>query len=133
MLIPVKDIRRIAVVDDNLAVRDSLQLLLGVHGYDVEAFAGSVGLLASTRLAAYDCFVIDLKLGGPDGPHLLSSVRARGYQQPAILISGWEVESLERVAAEAGFASHVRKPMLITSIVDEIRRVLRPRESRPPD
>ncbi len=133
MLIPVKDNRRIAVVDDNLAVRDSLQLLLGVHGYDVEAFAGSVGLLASAGLGAFDCFVIDLKLGGPDGPHLLSSVRARGFQQPAILISGWEVESLERVAAEAGFVAHVRKPMLITSIVDEIRRVLRPREGRPPD
>ena len=65
--------------------------------------------------------------------HLLSSVRARGFLQPAILISGWDAESLERLAAKAGFASYVRKPMMMTSIVDEIRRVLWPRENRPGD
>ena len=133
MLIPVRHIHRIAVVDDSLAVRDSLKLLLGINGYDVEAFSGSAGLLASSSLGAFDCFVIDLKLGGPDGMHLLSSVRARGFLQPAILISGWEAESLERLAAKAGFASYVRKPMMMTSIVDEVRRVLWPRENRPGD
>lgn len=116
--------RRIAVVDDSPAVRQSLRLLIGARGFQVDTYAGSADLLSAADLPAYDCFVIDLKLEGPDGADLLAVLRGRGLQQPAILISGWQVDSLERVASESGFSSQVRKPMMENSVVDEILRVL---------
>jgi len=121
---PLARMRRIAVVDDSHAVRQSLRLLIGARGFQVDTYAGSPDLLSAADLAAYDCFVIDLKLEGPNGADLLAVLRARGLEQPAILISGWDVDSLERVAFASGFSAQVRKPMMEDSVVDEILRVL---------
>lgn len=121
---PVAHVRRIAVVDDSAAVRQSLRLLISARGFLVDAFAGSKELLAVRDLSEYACFVIDLKLDGPSGADLLAVLRQRGLEQPAILISGWDVDSLERVAVKSGFSAQVRKPMMENSIVDEILRVL---------
>jgi FixJ family two-component response regulator len=122
--LPVTHIPRIAVVDDSEAVRRSLLVLLGSRGYDVHAYAGGGELLADVGTAGYDCFVIDLKLDRADGTQLLSALRQRGFTQPAVLISGWEVDSLERLASQAGFAAHVRKPMMEISLADVLGRLL---------
>ena len=122
--LPVTRNPRIAVVDDSEAVRRSLFVLLGSRGYDVDAFAGGPELLAAVDPAGYDCFVIDLKLDRADGTALLARLRQLGFDQPAVLISGWEVDSLERLAKQAGFAAHVRKPMMEISLADVLGRLL---------
>jgi len=121
---PVARMRRIAIVDDSAAVRQSLALLIGARGFVVDAFLGSADLLAAPDLPGYACFVIDLKLDGPNGSDLLAALRQQGLEQPAILISGWDVDSLERVAVKSGFSAQVQKPMMDNSIVDEILKVL---------
>jgi FixJ family two-component response regulator len=121
---PVMRNRRIAVVDDSEPVRRSLLVLLGARGYHVDTFPGGAELLAGTSVVDYDCFVIDLKLDHADGTQLLANLRRKGFEQPAVLISGWEVDSLERIAERAGFAAHVRKPMLEISLADVLARVL---------
>lgn len=122
--LPVTRSQRIAVVDDSEAVRRSLLVLLGSRGYDVHAYAGGSELLAEASTAGYDCFVIDLKLDRADGTELLARLRQLGFLQPAVLISGWEVDSLERLAKQAGFAAHVRKPMMEISLADVLGRLL---------
>lgn len=122
--LPVTHNPRIAVVDDSEAVRRSLMVLLGSRGYDVDAYPGGPELLAAVGPAGYDCFVIDLKLDRADGTHLLSALRKLGFNQPAILMSGWEVDSLERLAKQTGFAAHVRKPMMEISLADVLGRLL---------
>jgi FixJ family two-component response regulator len=122
--LPVTHHPRIAVVDDSEAVRRSLLVLLGSRGYDVDAYPGGAELLSAVAAAEYDCFVIDLKLDRADGTQLLSALRKRGFTQPAVLISGWEVDSLERLAKQAGFAAHVRKPMMEISLADVLGRLL---------
>lgn len=124
LTVPIPQNQSIAVIDDSAAVRKSLQLLLGARGFRVDVFSGSLDLLSATSLASYDCFVIDLKLEGTTGAELLAGLRELGLTQPAILISGWDVDSLGRVASEGGFAAQVPKPMMENSIVDEIVRVL---------
>lgn len=124
--IPVARNRRIAVVDDNDAVRRSLLLLLGARGFDVAVFAGGAELLAALKSADYACFVIDLKLNGGVGTELLAQIRDQGYRQPAVLISGWDVDSLDKIAQQSGFSAFVRKPMMNTSIVDLLEQLLSP-------
>lgn len=116
---------RIAVVDDSEAVRRSLLLLLGARSFDVDTFPGGFQLLAALDKATYDCFVIDLKLELADGAQLLTALRQRGFDQPAVLISGWNVEQLGQIAQRAGFATHVRKPMMEISLADVLDNLLR--------
>lgn len=122
--IPVAQNRRIAVIDDNDAVRRSLLLLLGARGFEVDVFAGGDDLFAALNTADFACFVIDLKLNGAVGTELLSQLRQHGFGQPAILISGWDVDSLDRIARQSGFSAFVRKPMMNASIVDLLEQLL---------
>lgn len=122
--LPVHPPRRIAIVDDSPAVRQSLSVLLGARGFAVGAFVGADDLLAKVKPGDFDCYVLDLKLEGLDGFALLEALRLRGIFAPAIMISGWELPSLEATAQRAGFAAFVRKPMMDTSLVRVLRDVL---------
>lgn len=124
MALPVQRRWRIAVVDDSEAVRRSLLLLLGARGYHVDVFHDGDALLQVICDSPYDCFVIDLKLDGPNGASLLESLRHRGVSDPAILISGWDEPTLETFAIENGFAALVRKPMMEKSIADTLEVLL---------
>lgn len=118
--------RRVALVDDNPAVRESLSLLLRNRGYTVESFRGAGELLSALETGTFDIFVLDLKLEESNGIALLSAIRSRGISAPAILITGWEAALADKQAKDAGFEGFVRKPMLETSIVDEVRRIVGP-------
>lgn len=122
--LPVHPPRRIAVVDDSPAVRQSLRLLLGARGFSVDTFNGADELLVDVKPGDFDCFVIDLKLDGMDGFALLSALREKGIDTPAIMISGWELPTLEASAHRAGFIALVRKPMMDTSLVRVLRDIL---------
>lgn len=115
---------RIAVVDDSEAVRRSLLLLLGARGYEVDVFQSGEALLQAVGQSPYDCFVIDLKLDGPNGASVLVNLRHLGVTDPAILISGWDEPKLEQFAIENGFAALVRKPMMEKSIADTLEGLL---------
>lgn len=118
--------RRVALVDDNPAVRQSLSLLLRNRGYTVESFRGAGELLSALETGTFDIFVLDLKLEESNGIALLSAIRSLGISAPAILITGWEASIADKQAKDAGFEGFVRKPMLETSIVDEVRRIVGP-------
>ena len=122
--LPVHPPRRIAVVDDSPAVRQSLTVLLGARGFAVDTFASATDLLDSLHPGKFDCYVLDLKLDGMDGFALLATLRQRGINEPAIMISGWELPTLEVSARKAGFVALVRKPMMDTSLVRVLRDVL---------
>ncbi|MFN7057009.1 response regulator [Hyphomonas sp.] len=116
--------RRVVVVDDSPAVRQSLSLLLTSRGYVVEALSGADELLLDVRPGDFDVFVIDLKMDGMDGVDLLAALRRRGISEPAVLISGWYLPALETAALRAGFAALVRKPMMDVSLVSVIDYLL---------
>lgn len=118
--------RRVALVDDSPAVRQSLSMLLKNRGYAVDSFSGAGELLSALEEGAFDIFVLDLKLEESNGIALLSAIRSRGISAPAILITGWEAGIADKQAKDAGFEGFVRKPMLETSIVDEVRRLVGP-------
>lgn len=121
---PEPPAKRIAVVDDSPAVRQSLRVLLGARGYLVETFEGADDLLLDIREGDFDCYVIDLKMKGLDGFGVLEALRLKGVSAPAVMISGWELPSLEVSAQRAGFTALVRKPMMDTSLVRVLKDVL---------
>lgn len=122
--LPIHPPRRIAVVDDSPAVRQSLRLLLGARGFAVDTFTSADELLVDVKPGDFDCYVIDLKLDGMDGFALLDALRKKNITAPAVMISGWELPTLEVTAHRAGFAALVRKPMMDTSLVRVLHDLL---------
>ena len=77
----------IAIIDDNEAIRKSLQILLDFSGYETRTFATAEACLESD-ISEIDCFVIDLRLPEMNGYELAKYIRQDGFDTPMIVMSG---------------------------------------------
>jgi two-component system response regulator FixJ len=111
----------VMVVDDDVAVRNSLKFSLEVEGFAVRAYSGGIELLNDTELPrGAGCLVIDQNMPGMNGLDLVAQLRARDIVVPAILITSYPTAALSQRAAKAGVPI-VEKPFLGTALVDRIR------------
>ena len=111
------------LVEDDDAVRRSLQLLLRSRGYDVRAHASAVGLAHDLGARGCDCLVADLMMPQVDAIQLLAEFRAAGWKGKSVLISGHLDARWEGKAREAGFDVALRKPLsesVLVRTVDEL-------------
>jgi FixJ family two-component response regulator len=116
----------VVVVDDDVAVRNSLKFSLEVEGFVVRAYPGGTELLKDAELQRAGCLVIDQNMSGMNGLEVVARLRARDVAVPAILITSYPTAVLRERAAAAGVAI-VEKPFLGTVLVDRIRDVVFPR------
>src|SRR5204863_1465321 len=84
---PMSPRPEVTIVDDDAGVRDSLALLLGLHGYAVRAYASSEGLLDAVRDDWRGCLLIDLRMPGMDGLALQAALAQRGVALPVIILT----------------------------------------------
>lgn len=117
----------VAIVDDDSAVRSSLQFSLEIEGYEVRIFGDGAELLAelliNPRIEQFACLIVDQNLPALSGLELAKQLRARSIVSPVILITSQPSESLRRRALAAGIPI-VEKPLLGNTLVDTIQQVL---------
>lgn len=114
----------VLLVEDDDAVRRSLQLLLVSRGYDVRAFRSGAGVVDALEALRPQCLVVDLLIPDGDGVTLLEEVRAAGWSGPSILISGHLTDERAARAREAGFDAVLPKPIGDKILVDSIDRLV---------
>jgi two-component system response regulator FixJ len=110
----------VVVVDDDVAVRNSLKFSLEVEGYAVQAYAGADTLLDAAELPRSGCLIIDYNLRGTDGLAAVRELRRRGALMPAILITSHPSAALRARAAAAGVPI-IEKPLLGNTLLDTVR------------
>ena len=76
------------IVDDDVAVRDALALLLGLKGYRTAIFSSAEDFLASFRKEWRGCLVLDIKMGGMSGLELQAELTRHGSELPIVVITG---------------------------------------------
>ena len=91
--------RKIGVVDDDSAVRDSLRLLLEVMGYLVETFESAIEFL-KTDIQSLRCLILDHHMPQMTGLELAERLRADGAAIPILLITGSPSPAIFARAAE---------------------------------
>jgi two-component system, LuxR family, response regulator FixJ len=120
--------RTVLIVDDDPAVRGSLQFCLEVEGFVVRAYSCGADLLNDPNMPALGCLVIDYRLPGMNGLDLLAELRRRDVDLPAILVTT-HPSALVRTAAAAAGAVLIEKPLLNEALFDGIRAVMHPAET----
>ena len=105
------DRRRVLLVEDDAAVRRSLQLLLMGQGYDVRAYPSAAGLAQDPEALRADCLVADLMIPDGNAVTLLSDLRGSGWKGKAVLISGHLTNEWAERALAHGYAAAFAKPI----------------------
>jgi CheY-like chemotaxis protein len=114
--------RTILLVDDDDAVRRSLQLLLHWRGYDVRSFAAAGTIIADTRLEDADVLIADYRLPDGDGFGVLRALRRNGWRGKAIMITAHADDVCRDAATAAGFDAVLAKPLRQHELVAALER-----------
>ena len=118
----------ILVVDDDLAVRTSLRLLLKQAGYSAQAVPGPAEALAAVREATPKLILLDMNFSaatsGADGLALLTQLKAVVPAVPVILLTGWGSIALAVAGMKAGGAEFVTKPWQNEALLQTIATTL---------
>jgi FixJ family two-component response regulator len=112
----------IAVVDDDVSVRESLLNLLAEFGYTVGTFASAEEFLASECVAQTGCLILDIALPAMSGPELQQELRRRQQQIPIIYITALDDETLHARVIGDGAVECLVKPFSETALIDALQR-----------
>lgn len=99
------------IIDDDAAVRDSLGLLLELHGYAARVFASAGEFLAVCTSEWTGCVLADLRMPGTSGLELQSELITRGIALPFIIITAHGDVAAARTSLKAGAVDFLEKPL----------------------
>lgn len=112
------------VVDDDISVRESLEALIGVVGWQVETFASARAFLARSRAAVPSCLVLDVSLPDLSGLDLQKSLLSDRVNLPIIFITGHGDVPMTVQAMKAGAVEFLTKPFEDSVLCDAVRHAL---------
>jgi FixJ family two-component response regulator len=115
---------RVAIVDDDLSVRESLPDWLKDFGFPSNAFASADEFLASGFVAQTGCLILDVVMPGMSGPDLQNELTLRGHKIPIIFITARFDRAVRKRVLDAGAAAYLLKPFSDTALLDAIRAAL---------
>lgn len=99
------------IVDDDVAVRDALALLLGLKGYRTSIYSSAEDFLAAFRKEWRGCLVLDIKMGGMSGLDLQAKLNDQEAEIPIVVITGNGDAASARQALKSGAVDFLEKPI----------------------
>ncbi len=119
----------IYVLDDDAAVRTSLERLMRSVGLEARSFPSAAEFLRQNREDRPSCLVVDVRMPGLSGLDLQETLTASGWTAPIIFISGHGTVSISVRAMKAGAVNFLQKPFEDQEILDSIHQAVE-RETR---
>ena len=114
----------ISVVDDDDAVRKSLQSLIRSVGFAVKVFASAEEFLNSDHLHDTRCLILDVRMHGMNGFELQRQLRASHREIPVIFITAHGNEAARSQALKDGAVAYLRKPFSEQALLNGIEVAL---------
>ena len=114
------------VVDDDVSMRESLELLISFAGWTPETFASAQEFLARPRVMAPSCLILDVSLPDLNGLELQERIAAERIEMPIIFVTGYGDIPMTVRAMKAGAVEFLTKPfddeVLLRAIHNAIER-----------
>ncbi len=114
----------VAVIDDDISVRESVPNLLKQVGFAAHAFASAEAFLAADVADATNCLVLDVGLPGMSGRDLQQELAGHGKRVPIVFITANGDKSLQPRLLAAGAVACLFKPFSDTALIEAIEAAL---------
>jgi FixJ family two-component response regulator len=116
----------VAVVDDDISVRESLESLIRSVGLEVRLFASAEEFLNGARPREGDCLVLDVRLPGMSGIELHRQLLARTYRLPVIFITAHASDNRARSEAASDWTvAYLTKPFSENDLLNAVDAALK--------
>jgi two-component system response regulator MprA len=116
---------RVLVVDDDTAVRQSLETALVRDGYEVVAAQDGDAALAHLIAASVDAIVLDVAMPEPNGLEVCRRLRARGDRTPILMLTARDLVDDRVAGLDAGADDYLAKPFALPELRARLRALLR--------
>jgi len=118
--------RIVAIVEDDPAMRKSLERLLRVNGYTTTALSSAEDFLQSGVGDHAAALILDIHLSGMSGIELRRRLLAAGSQLPVIFITAYEDQAIRAEAHATGCLDFLTKPFETSQLMDALERCMNP-------
>ena len=115
----------IHLIDDDLAVRESLALLIGTVGLRTQTWGDPQAFLDQFDRASIGAIVLDVRMPGIGGLALLDTLVGQGVDQPVIMLTGHGTVEMCRRAFKAGAAEFLEKPVDDEQLLEALQQAVR--------
>lgn len=112
------------VVDDDLAVRESMRWLLEGEGFVVRTYASAEEFLAIDARNPPDCAIVDMRMPGMSGLELQEALAQHHVRLPLVFVTAHGDVALAVMAMRRGAVDFIEKPFTDERLVESVRRAL---------
>jgi FixJ family two-component response regulator len=115
----------ISIVDDDEALRRSLDSLVRSTGFRARGFASAEAFLESNQLSETDCLILDVCIPGMSGLELQTRLVVANSDVPIIFMTAYESGNQRTQALEAGAVAFLNKPFNEEDLLNAIDTALK--------
>lgn len=115
---------RVMIIDDDEAVRESLQWLISSVGIEVETFPDAQAFLADVAMPQEGCIVIDVRMPGMSGLDLQKELHARKVKIPIIIVTGHGDVQMAVRAMREGAYDFIEKPFNDQQLLESVQHAV---------
>ena len=111
---------KVLLVDDEVEFTSSLSRVLKRRGFEVEVAGDGFIALPLIAQKEFDVVVLDIKMPGMDGIHVLSEIKRLKPGTQVIMLTGHFSPAMEEECSTGGAYAHLLKPFPVLKLVDII-------------
>ena len=112
------------IVDDDMAMRDSLGLLLGLKGFRTQMFANAENALKAYSPTWFGCMLIDVRMPGMSGLELHAELCKLASDLPVVIMTAYGDVATARSALKAGASDFLEKPVDDAVLIDVLQSAI---------
>ena len=115
---------QVLIIDDETAIRESLELLLDLEGFVVASASDGAAGMQMLEESVFDLVLLDLALPGQSGFEVLQAIRARHANLPVVMITAYGTVQNVVEAMQHGANNFIQKPWDNEKLLADIRAAI---------
>ncbi|WP_246654715.1 response regulator transcription factor [Rhizobium laguerreae] len=114
----------IAIVDDDLAIREAMEDLVRSYGYECLLFGSAEDFLDFQPRGDIDCIVVDVEMPGMNGLEMQEAINRHSPRPPTIFVTSYTDHLTKKNAIAGGASAFLGKPLNIDALMTSLETIV---------